>query len=164
MPIDWSTRPSSSIATHRLVKSPSSPAPPNSSGAVRPNSPILPIWCTTSTGKWWARSHSAACGATSASAKSRTLRRKSSCSWESSKLMWVPLSHGVEVVVRRLLTLDGASGRSLGDAELVSLRVAQDDEATAVALPVVLEHRGADPDQSLDLLVAGGARLDVEVH
>ena len=29
MPIDWSTRPSSSIATHRLVKSPS--APPNSS-------------------------------------------------------------------------------------------------------------------------------------
>ena len=51
MPIDWSTRPISSIATHRLVKSPSSPAPPNSSGAVRPNSPSLPIFCTVSTGK-----------------------------------------------------------------------------------------------------------------
>ena len=39
MPIDWSTRPISSIATQRLVKSPSSPAPPNSSGAVSPNRP-----------------------------------------------------------------------------------------------------------------------------
>ena len=37
IPIDWSTRPISSIATHRLVKSPS--APPYSSGAVSPNSP-----------------------------------------------------------------------------------------------------------------------------
>ena len=41
MPIDWSTRPISSIATHRLVKSPSSPAPPYSSGAVSPNRPEL---------------------------------------------------------------------------------------------------------------------------
>ena len=47
IPIDWSTRPSSSIATHRLVKSPSSPAPPYSSGAVSPNSPSLPIFCTS---------------------------------------------------------------------------------------------------------------------
>ena len=62
MPIDWSTRPISSIATHRLVKSPSSPAPPYSSGAVRPISPSLPIFCTTSVGKWWSRSHCAACG------------------------------------------------------------------------------------------------------
>ena len=49
MPIDWSTREISSIATHRLVKSP--PAPPYSSGAVRPNRPSFPIFCTTSTGK-----------------------------------------------------------------------------------------------------------------
>ena len=49
MPIDWSTRPSSSIATHRLVKSP--PAPPYSSGAVMPNNPSLPIERTASTGK-----------------------------------------------------------------------------------------------------------------
>ena len=67
MPIDWSTRPISSIATQRLVKSPSSPAPPYSSGAVSPNSPSLPIFCTTSTGKWWSRSHCAAYGAISAS-------------------------------------------------------------------------------------------------
>ena len=57
MPIDWSTRPISSIATQRLVKSPSSPAPPYSSGAVSPNSPRSPIFCTTSTGKWWSLSH-----------------------------------------------------------------------------------------------------------
>ena len=57
MPIDWSTRPISSIATQRLVKSPS--APPYSSGAVSPNSPSWPIFCTTSTGKWCSRSHCA---------------------------------------------------------------------------------------------------------
>ena len=44
MPIDWSTRPISSIARHSDVKppsSPASPAPPNSSGAVRPISPSV---------------------------------------------------------------------------------------------------------------------------
>ena len=85
MPIDWSTRPISSMATHRLVKSPS--APPYCSGAVSPNSPSEPILCTTSTGKWWSRSHCAACGAISFSAKSRTVRRNCSWSSESSKLM-----------------------------------------------------------------------------
>ena len=85
MPIDWSTRPISSIATHRLVKSPS--APPYSSGAVSPNSPSWPIFCTTSTGKWCSRSHWPACGAISFSAKSRTVRRNCSCSGDSSKLM-----------------------------------------------------------------------------
>ena len=84
MPIDWSTRPSSSIATQRLVKSPSSPAPPYSSGAVSPIRPSLPIFWMTSTGKWWSRSHCAAYGAISASANSRTLRRNSSCSRDSS--------------------------------------------------------------------------------
>ena len=42
MPIDWSTRPISSIARQRLVKppsSPASPAPPYSSGAVSPIRP-----------------------------------------------------------------------------------------------------------------------------
>ena len=42
MPIDWSTRPISSIARHSDVKPPSSPAipaPPNSSGAVSPIRP-----------------------------------------------------------------------------------------------------------------------------
>ena len=97
MPIDWSTRPISSIATHRLVKSPSSPMPPYSSGAVRPNSPSLPIFCTTSTGKWWSRSHCAACGAISASANSRTLRRNSSCSRLSSNVMVAMLAALVSV-------------------------------------------------------------------
>ena len=42
MPIDWSTRPSSSIATHRVVKAPPSSGsrlPPNSSGTTRPKRP-----------------------------------------------------------------------------------------------------------------------------
>ena len=87
MPIDWSTRPISSMARHRLVKPPSSPArpaPPYSSGAVRPISPRSPIFLTTSVGKWWSRSHCAACGAISASANSRTLRRNISCSGDNS--------------------------------------------------------------------------------
>ena len=65
MPIDWSTRPISSIARHSEVNPPSSPAipaPPNSSGAVRPIRPSAPIFWTTSVGKWWSRSHCAACG------------------------------------------------------------------------------------------------------
>ncbi len=56
MPIDWSTRPSSSMATQRLVKSAS--APPNSSGTTRPNSPRSPIFGTSSTGKRCCSSHS----------------------------------------------------------------------------------------------------------
>ena len=87
MPIDWSTRPISSIATHSDVNSPSSPvspAPPYSSGAVSPISPRAPIFCTTSDGKWCLRSHSAACGAISASANSRTHLRNASCSADSS--------------------------------------------------------------------------------
>ena len=92
MPIDWSTRPISSIATQRLVKSPS--APPYSSGAVRPNRPSWPIFCTTSTGKWCSRSHVPAWGAISFSAKSRTVRRNCSCSGDSSKLMERHASRG----------------------------------------------------------------------
>ena len=44
MPIDWSTRPISSIARQRLVKppsSPASPAPPYSSGRGEPHQPEL---------------------------------------------------------------------------------------------------------------------------
>ncbi len=40
--------------------------------------------CTTSVGKWCSRSQRAACGAISASANSRTLLRKVSCSALSS--------------------------------------------------------------------------------
>ena len=90
MPIDWSTRPISSIARQSEVKPPSSPAspdPPYSSGAVSPISPSAPIFCTTSVGKWWSRSHCAAYGAISACAKSRTLRRNCSCSGDNSKVM-----------------------------------------------------------------------------
>ena len=90
IPIDWSTRPISSIATHRLVKSPS--APPYSSGAVSPNRPSWPILRTTSTGKWCSRSHSAARGAISFWAKSRTVRRNCSCSGDNSKLMAVTVT------------------------------------------------------------------------
>ena len=86
MPIDWSTRPSSSMATHSDVKSPSSPMPPNSSGTTRPNRPRSPIFGTRSLGKWWSLSHLAMCGSTSASANSRTTLRKSSCSLLSSNI------------------------------------------------------------------------------
>ena len=95
MPIDWSTRPISSMATHRLVKSPS--APPYCSGAVSPNRPSEPIFCTTSTGKWWSRSHWAAWGAISFSAKSRTVRRN--CSWSSDK------SKLMRGILTRMLTI-----------------------------------------------------------
>ena len=67
MPIDWSTRPSSSIAMHRLVNAPPSVAssdPPNSSGTTRPNRPRSPIVGTRSAGKWCSRSHWATCGST----------------------------------------------------------------------------------------------------
>ena len=87
MPIDWSTRPSSSMARQSEVNGPSSgarPAPPYSSGATRPNRPRSPICCTTSVGKWWSLSHFATCGAIAVSAKSRTVRRNSSCSRDSS--------------------------------------------------------------------------------
>ena len=58
IPIDWSTRPSSSIATHSEVKSPSPVAwPPYSSGTTSPKSPSSPILGTRSTGKWDSRSH-----------------------------------------------------------------------------------------------------------
>ncbi len=63
------------------------PAPPYSSGTTRPNRPSSPIARTTSTGKWWSRSHCATCGAISRSAKSRTTLRKVSWSWDSSKFI-----------------------------------------------------------------------------
>ena len=87
MPIDWSTRPSSSMATQRLVKSPASPSPPNSSGTTRPNSPRSPIF-GHEVGREVVRraSHLAMCGATSSSAKSRTTLRKSSWSLLSSNI------------------------------------------------------------------------------
>ncbi len=46
--IDESTRATSSMATHNVVKS--APDPPYSSGNGRPNRPSSPIACTTSTG------------------------------------------------------------------------------------------------------------------
>ena len=49
MPMDWSTRPSSSMATHSEVKS--APAPPYSSGTTSPNRPSSPIFGISSTGK-----------------------------------------------------------------------------------------------------------------
>ncbi len=52
--IDWSTRPSSSMATHSVVRS--APPPPYSSGKGRPNRPSSPIASTVSTGNVWSRS------------------------------------------------------------------------------------------------------------
>ena len=65
MPTDWSTRPSSSMARHKVVKS--APLPPHCSGNTRPNSPRSAMARTTSIGKTWSRSHCSAWGAISAS-------------------------------------------------------------------------------------------------
>ena len=78
MATDWSTRASSSIAMHSVVRS--APPPPYSSGNGMPNSPSSPIWRTTSTGNVWLASQASACGAISASAKSRTSLRSACCS------------------------------------------------------------------------------------
>ena len=56
MPIDWSMRPISSIATHSEVKSLPEPSarnePPYSSGVISPNRPRSPILAIRSTGRW----------------------------------------------------------------------------------------------------------------
>src|SRR5450755_1218777 len=85
IPIDWSTRPSSSIAMHSAVKS--APDPPYSSGTTSPNKPSSPIAWTAATGKRCSRSHRATCGATSRSAKSRTTFRNISWSSDSSNIV-----------------------------------------------------------------------------
>src|SRR5262245_44649796 len=78
MPRDWSTRPSSSMAMHSVVRS--APPPPYSSGKGMPNRPRSPIWRTTSVGKTCSASQRSAWGAISPSAKSRTSLRSASCS------------------------------------------------------------------------------------
>ena len=80
MPIDWSTRPISSMAMHSVLKS--APAPPYSSGNTNPNRPSLPICSTVSSGKTWSRSHSSAYGSISPRANSCTTARNALCSSE----------------------------------------------------------------------------------
>ena len=75
---DWSTRASSSMAMHSVVRS--APPPPYSSGKGMPNSPRSPMWRTTSVGKACSASQRSAWGAISLSAKSRTTLRSASCS------------------------------------------------------------------------------------
>ena len=58
--IDESTRATSSMATHSVVKS--APEPPYSTGNGSPNRPSSPIAWTVSTGNSWSRSHRSACG------------------------------------------------------------------------------------------------------
>ena len=60
---DWSTRASSSMAMHRVVRS--APPPPYSSGKGMPNSPRSPIWRTTSVGNVCSASQRSAWGAIS---------------------------------------------------------------------------------------------------
>ncbi len=85
MPEDWSTRPSSSSATH-MVTAPAA-APPYDSGNGRPNKPSAAIRVTISSGNSSRSSRSAAPGATTSSAKSRTTCRNCRCSSERSKSM-----------------------------------------------------------------------------
>src|ERR1019366_4149706 len=62
-----------------------SPSPPYSSGTRTPIIPSSASLRIASRGKVWASSHSMTCGAISASANSRTIRRIASCSSESEK-------------------------------------------------------------------------------
>src|SRR5215218_3287166 len=80
-----STRVSSSTAIAYASVSP--PAPPTSSGNGIPMSPSSPSLATISYGKRFSWSSASATGATSPSAKSRTVRRISSWSGERSKSM-----------------------------------------------------------------------------
>ncbi len=82
---DESTRVSSSTAIAYASESP--PAPPYSSGNGMPISPSSPSCLTIAYGNAFVRSSSSATGATSPSAKSRTVRRISSWSSERSKSM-----------------------------------------------------------------------------
>ena len=84
IPIDWSTRPTSSMAMHCVVRPAS--APPHSASNMRPKRPRSPIARTVSVGKMWSRSHTSAWGAISASANSRTTPRNASCSSVNSSI------------------------------------------------------------------------------
>src|SRR6266511_3789910 len=85
MAIEESTRASSSTAMQNVRKS--APCPPYSSGNGRPNSPMVPICFTMSSGSSSTRSISSARGAMTSSANSRTARRNSCCSAVRSKSM-----------------------------------------------------------------------------
>src|SRR6266508_1811885 len=80
---DESTRASSSIARQNDRKS--APCPPYRSGNGSPKSPSSPICLTMSRGNSSAASISSARGATTSSAKRRTVRRNASCSSVSAK-------------------------------------------------------------------------------
>ena len=80
-----STRVSSSTAIAYCSDVP--PAPPTSSGNGIPIHPSAPIWRTRSSGNVFVRSSSSATGAISPSAKSRTVRRRSSVSSGRSNTM-----------------------------------------------------------------------------
>ena len=65
--------------------------PPAASGAYRPQKPSSPALAMASLGKMPSASHSAACGASSARAKSRAVWAKARCSSVSSKSMALSL-------------------------------------------------------------------------
>ena len=78
---DWSTRASSSMATHSPVQVAAAAVRLGERDAEQPQ---LPHRWTVSTGNVWSRSHASACGSISASANSRTTARSASCSSVSS--------------------------------------------------------------------------------
>src|SRR5918995_4920253 len=93
--------------------------PPTSSGNGSPNRPMPAIWSSTTGSSAPARSIASARGATTSSAKARTILRNSSCSGVSSRSIGTPSWGGTARV-----------GRLVGDPAML----------TAVSLPgVVLE-------------------------
>src|SRR4029450_10195476 len=123
--------------------------PPTSSGNGSPNRPMPAIWSRTTGSSAPARSIASALGATTSSAKARTILRNSSCSGVSSRSIGTPLWDGT-----------ARSGAFVGDPAML----------TAVPLPGVVLQReqgqvvvvaavGVAVDQ-LDQLVEGrGKRL-----
>src|ERR671913_52003 len=116
MPSDWSTRPISSMAMHRLVKS---PAPPYSSGPPRPNRPRSPISLIASSGSSCAAFQRSTCGARSRAAKSATTARKSSCSALSRKELAMPSAY-YSAYVKVSLRMSAVSNRTWTISELAA--------------------------------------------
>src|SRR5829696_7309914 len=65
--------------------------PPTSSGNGSPNRPMPAIWSSTAGSSLASRSIASARGATTSSAKARTILRNSSCSGDSSTSIGTPL-------------------------------------------------------------------------
>src|SRR5918996_467842 len=165
--------------------------PPTSSGNGSPNRPMAAIWSRTSGSSSPARSIASARGATTSSAKARTILRNSSCSGVSSRSMsapgwwaallgpWLPRArgHARGSMLTRRPAAGAEAAAPAGSSPWVVLEAEQGQVVVVAALGVPVDQR----DQAIeragqrpcggDLLEAGAvdelpggvARLDQAV-